>query len=175
MMRFTMMIIAILGLSVFAFTIGNEFILTHNVPKVLKSIVYLLHPPKDLYATLLKEAVVSGKCSGSFILKYHGKYAVEFIPSDIGEKNVHFDRLKCKGDFIITMSDNGTPVLHKTINGEDISGWSSRTESGFTVLDFEVPSQIPAGKQINLHVMIEPRGDRLLQAGSILVSKRSDL
>jgi hypothetical protein len=153
----------------------NEKILENNSSNFIAGLVCLFNPPSDLFEHKGRVELCSGKASTKFKAKYYGPYVVEFVPKNTLGKNTHFDALQCRAKFIITMFFDNKMVFEKKVDGSQLSGWSSASESGFTLCRFDIPENIPAMQEVLLEIEVDAGDDALAQAGWIFVARTSSL
>ena len=160
----------IITFSVVFIKFGNEFILQHRFPKFISGLTGFLFRPIDLYEHKGRVELLSGKAITSFNAKYLGPYVIEFVPQK-NLKNIFINPPKCRARFSITMFLNDKVIFERQIEGNQLSVWSSASETGFTICRFDIPEDIPARKEILLEVQVDAGDDDLAQAGWIFVSR----
>lgn len=153
----------------------NECILRNTSKNFFLTIVCLFNPPSDLFEQKGRVELYSGKSLSKLKLKYYGPYVVEFVPKNTLGKNVFLDGVECRARFSILMLVNDKIVFEKKVDGKQLSGWSSASESGFTICRFDVPEDIPPKQEILMEVVVDAGDDVLAQAGWIFVARTSSL
>lgn len=167
---FGCVIVVLLAVLLLVIKNSNEYILQHRFPNFISGLTSFLFRPSDLYEHKGRVELLSGKAITVFKAKYLGPYVIEFVPKQALD-NIFINPPKCRARFSIAMFLNDEVIFERKIEGNQLSVWSSASESGFTICRFDVPDDIPAKKEILLEVQVDVGDDDLTQAGWIFVSR----
>lgn len=146
----------------------------------IKNCRYLLNTQKDLYAPLaIADAKAHGKgyeMTARFENRYLGTHMIALVVENhlpIGE-DYEIEQLGAS----LVVARNGSVVLEKTIDKPVYPFWGHLGDySGFALLNYEVPQDLPRGGELNCWVRLSDDGVGLMEKyGSVrlLIAKVSD-
>lgn len=136
----------------------NDWILRHDVPVLLRTIVYLVNPPDKLRSSIVVGEVVRGDGDVSYVNEYYGKYAIYLAKDASGHVYVKLDSgIK----YSISCNDGG-------VHGA--SGIAMALPE--MIWFYRIPVDLPVGGRVKCAVRVDTqKGDKLY----IIVNKLFDV
>lgn len=126
----------------------NEEILKSSFPDVLKSIIYLVNPPTDLFIPIASEKIIESNLphvTVSFENKYFGKHTIDVIVSE-SKTNSELEELQSEINSKIECSVGGKKIFSMFTYSRSI--FISEHGKGFTLFTYDVPKDMPSDKKV---------------------------
>lgn len=145
---------------IFAAYFFNEHILSANAPKSLKTVVEVFFPPRDLFDVLVKIPVYPEngniRRTISFEHKYSGRHQIGVMLEEF-ESSLYSDHSTIAFRAEITCRLGSDLIMHK--EADDITPFLSAQGGGYTIITYDVPSELPKTVDISCDMSLSSLND----------------
>jgi hypothetical protein len=154
-MKTVLWIVGVLAIFVVAIAATRQPILEGRFLEAARPLYMLVAPPADLYTPLVISPAVLDVSPASYRFSFEHKYAGSHKLGISVEKQVPMpvDTYDWGARYRVVFSVEGK-TLKTEIVGASPSPWWRQNESGFSLLSFEVPRDLPRGKLIACEILV---------------------
>lgn len=169
----------VLAIVVVAIAVARQPILEGRYAESVRPLYMLITPPTDLYAPLAVSPAVLDEKTASYRFVIEHKYAGTHELGVSVEKQIPMPvrTYDWGARYRVVFSVEGKPIKTE-IFGANPSPWWRQYESGFSLLSYEVPRDLPLGKPIVCEIVaLEPGQGFHSQYGSssFYISKSAEI